>query len=471
MNDQPASSLAPAAKPLPAEAQEVLALIEEARQRNAADDRDGAIEIYARLLDRYPALPDAHNDLAILLKAANRLPAAIAHLRRALAYAPDQAALHSNLGNMLWMSLCFDEAMAEFRRAIEIDANRPEVYHNLGLLYFSLGDYAAAIASYDRALAIQPDNKLVAWDRSLALLASGDLARGFAAYEVRLDLEDRSMGFDPTLRRVRSLPLPLWQGEPLAGKTLYVYAEQGLGDSVQFARFLTLAARRGARVIFDCQPELLRLLANLPGLAELRPAGAPLPTADFHCPLMGLPLRLGITLDSLPNDAPYLVPPPMIVGPRLPLPAGTRLAVGIVWAGRPAHTNDLNRSMPLEHFLSLADLPGVALYSLQVGPRAADIRALSAHGLVHDLSPEIHDFADTARFILQLDRVVTIDSAVAHLAGALARPAFVLLPFTPDWRWLRGREDSPWYPTLRLFRQQSPRDWDGVMRQVRAALV
>jgi tetratricopeptide (TPR) repeat protein len=469
--DDTAQASPAAVKPLPAEAAEALRLYEQARQRSAADDRDGAIELYTQLLERYPPLPDAHNDLAILLKGANRLPAAIAHLRRAIAYAPNEAALHSNLGNMLWMNVAFDEAMQEFRRAIELDPNRPEVYHNLGLLYFSLGEYTEAIASYDRALAMQPDNKLIAWDRSLALLASGDLARGFAAYEVRLDLEDRSMGFDPTLRAVRSIPLPLWQGEGLAGKTLYSYAEQGLGDTVQFARFLTLAARRGARVIFDCQPELLRLLANLPGLAELRPAGSPLPAADFHAPLMGLPHRLGITFDTLPNDVPYLVPPPMIVGPRLTRPPGTRLAVGIVWAGRPAHTNDHNRSMTLEYLLALADIPGVALYGLQVGPRAADIRALSAQGLVHDLSPEIRDFADTARLILQLDRIVTIDSAVAHLAGALARPTFVLVPFTPDWRWLRGREDSPWYPTLRLFRQETPRDWAGVVRRVRAALV
>jgi tetratricopeptide (TPR) repeat protein len=449
---------------------EATRLNELARQREAAGDNEGAIAAYSQLLDRYPADPDAHNNLAVLLKSANRLPAAIALLQRALNYAPNSAVLYSNLGNMLWLMLAFDESMAAFRRAIELDSARPETFHNLGLLHFSRGDYPAALQCYDRSLALKPGNRLVLWDRTLALLASGDYARGFAEYDVRLDFEERSMGFDVKLRTVRSIPLPLWQGEEIAGRTLYVYAEQGLGDTVQFARFLTLAAQRGARVIFDCQPELLRLLANLPGLAELRPQPSPLPAADFHLPLMSLPARLGVTLDNLPADIPYIVPPPAIVGPGVPRADGTRFAIGIVWAGRPEHANDHNRSMQLEYFLTLANLPGVALYSLQKGSRADDITKLSAHGLVHDLAPQIHDFADTARLILQLDWIITIDSAVAHLAGALGRPGFVLLPFTPDWRWLNGREKSPWYPSLRPIRQPAPRDWAGVMRQVRAAL-
>ena len=278
------------------------------------------------------------------------------------------------------------------------------------------------------------------------------------------------MGFDRKLRAVRTIPLPLWQGEELAGRTLYVYAEQGMGDTLQFARFLPLAARRGARIIFDCQPELLRLLANFPELATLRTEGSPLPAADFHLPLMSLPHRLGITLATLPAPARYIGAPPASAGPPLPRPPGTRLAIGIVWAGRPQHTNDHNRSITIEHFLTLCALPGVALYSLQKGPRAGDIAELGAQSLVRDLGPQIKDFADTARLIMQLDVVITIDTAVAHLAGALGRRTFVLLPFTPDWRWLGGREDSPWYPSLRLFRQQAPRDWKGVMQRVRDTL-
>jgi hypothetical protein len=274
------------------------------------------------------------------------------------------------------------------------------------------------------------------------------------------------------LKAVRSIPLPLWQGEALDGKTLFVYAEQGLGDTIQFARFLPLVAKRGARVVFDCQPELVRLLSGLAGVDELRPQfqANPLPAADFHVPLLSLPGRLGITLATVPSAVPYLSAPLAVIGPNVPRPPATRLAVGLVWAGRPEHANDRNRSMTLEDLLPLADLPGVALFSLQIGPCASDIGTAGATPLIYDLTPQIRDFADTARLIEQLDLVICVDTSVAHLTGALARPGFVLLPYTPDWRWLGMREDSPWYPTLRLFRQPAPGDWNSVVAKLRDAI-
>jgi tetratricopeptide (TPR) repeat protein len=448
--------------------EEMRVLFDRAGERQRAGDADAAIALYCQILERFPAMPDAYNNLAVILKGQKRLPAAIACLKRALIDAPNAGALHSNLGNMLWMSLAFDEAMAEFRRALALDPTRPEVYHNLGLLYFSLGDYQAAVECLDRSLALQPSNRLVLWDRALALLAGGDYARGFAAYDVRFDLEDPSMGFDRKLRAVRSVPLPLWQGEDPAGRSLYIYAEQGLGDTLQFARFLPMVAQRGARVLFECPAELMRVFANFPGVAELRQEGAPLPQADFHLPLMSLPNRLGVTLANLPARVPYLAAPP--TGPLLARPPGTRLAAGIVWAGRAQHTNDQNRSLALDDLLALADLAGLGLYSLQKGRRADDIAAIGARGLVRDLGASIQDFADTARLMMQLDVVITVDTAVAHLAGALGRPVFVLLPYTPDWRWMGAREDSPWYPTMRLFRQAAPREWPAVVQRVRDAL-
>jgi tetratricopeptide (TPR) repeat protein len=455
--------------PSPA-AEEARKLFELANKRQSERDLKGAIEIYNQLIERHPLLTDAYNNLAVVLKSTKQLPAAVACLRRAVLQAPKVAALRSNLGNMLWMSLEFDDAMAEFRRALELDPARPEAYHNLGLLHFSLGNYNAALECFDRSLTLQPGAKLVVWDRALALLASGDYASGFAAYDARFDLDDPSMGFDRKLQAVRSIPLKLWQGEDIHGKTLFIYAEQGLGDTLQFVRFLPRVARLGARIIFDCQPELLRLMGNFPEIAELRAEGGALPAADYHLPLMSLPGRLGITLQTLPAQVPYVVPPPTIVAPLLARPQGTRLAVGIVWAGRPQHTNDQNRSIGLDQFLTLCDLPGLTLYSLQKGARANDIAEIGAKALVRDLSPQLQDFADTARLLAQLDLVITIDSAVAHLAGALGRPAFVLVPFTPDWRWLGGREDSPWYPSLRLFRQPAPRDWKSVMRRLHDTL-
>ena len=299
------------------------------------------------------------------------------------------------------------------------------------------------------------------WDRALALLAGGDFARGFAAYDVRFDLEDPSMGFDRKLRAVRSVPLPLWQGEDPAGRTLYVYAEQGQGDTLQFARFLPLVARRGARIMFECPAELMRIFANFPGMAELRQEGSPLPQADFHLPMMSLPHRLGITLANLPAQVPYVAAP--TTGPVLARPSGTRAAAGIVWAGRPQHTNDHNRSLTLEELLPLAELSGLTLYSLQKGPRADDIARIGARGLIHDLGPVIHGFRrhgaarDAAR---RGHHRRYLGRASRRRAG---RPVFVLLPFTPDWRWMGARENSPWYPTMRLFRQATSRDWPGVV--------
>ena len=458
--EPPAPTLSPA--------DEVRALFERANERQRAGDIETAAALYCQLLERYPTVPDAYNNLAVILKAQKRLPAAIACLRRAQAYAPNSGALQSNLGNMLWMALRYDEAMIAFRRAIDLDPARPEVYHNLGLLYFSLANFQAAVECFDRALTIQPSNRLVMWDRALALLAGGDFARGFAAYDVRFDLDDASMGFDRKLRAVRSVALPLWQGEDLAGRTIYIYSEQGLGDTLQFARFLPLVARRGARILFECPRELLRLFSTFPGIAELRQEGAPIPQADYHLPMMSLPNRLGITLANLPAQVPYLAAP--TTGPVLGRPQGTRIAAGIVWAGRPQHTNDQNRSLTLEEMLPLAELTGLTLCSLQKGKRAEDIISCGARGLVYDLGPAINDFADTARLVMQLDVVITVDTSVAHLAGALGRPVFVLLPNAPDWRWMGAREDLPWYPTMRLFRQATPRDWKGVIDRVRDSL-
>ncbi|HUZ73372.1 MAG TPA: tetratricopeptide repeat-containing glycosyltransferase family protein [Stellaceae bacterium] len=463
----------PAVKPTPIEIPDgVRHLFNQALQQQNIGDIQGALELYRQIIEIFPILPDAYNNLAILLKGMRRLDAAVACLKRAILYAPASGPLYSNLGNLLWMNLEFEESMAAFRRALELAPDRPETLHNLGLLHFSLGDYRAAVDCYDRALALKPDNNLVRWDRALALLAGGDLRRGFEAYDVRFDLDDPTMRFDLKLRAVRTIPLPLWRGEDLAGKTIYVYAEQGAGDTIQFARFIPLLARRGARVIFDCPPDLVRLLSSVPGIAELRSqvGEMPLPQADFQMPLLSLPARFGITLETVPAQVPYLRAPLAIIGPSVPRPPGVRLTVGIVWGGRPEHTNDHNRSMPLQHFLSLADLPGVALYSLQKGPRAQDLTTLAANALVYDLGPQIQDFVDTARMIEQLDVVISIDTSVVHLAGALGRPCFVLLPYTPDWRWLNGRDDTPWYPTLRLFRQARPTDWKGVMQRVRGAI-
>lgn len=283
------------------------------------------------------------------------------------------------------------------------------------------------------------------------LLAGGDLKRGFSAYESR---------WHTGKQRHLAFKMPPWQGESLAGKSIYVRHEQGFGDTLQFVRYLPMLEALGARVLFTPPSPLARLLAGFgarPALDETPP--------DFHIPLLSLPHRFGTTLDTIPIGVPY-VRPPGDLSVKLKRPAGTRLAVGIVWAGDPRHANDRQRSMPASLLLGLADLPGVALYSLQIGQRALAVGSPAA-----DLSAELTDFAHTAALLTELDLVVSVDTAIVHLAGAMARRCFVLLPHVADWRWLRDRDDSPWYPTLRLFRQETPGDWIGVMQRVRAEIV
>jgi Tfp pilus assembly protein PilF len=436
------------------------AVFTQAAERQKAGDSAGAMKLYAQAIELFPAFSDAYNNLGVLLRAADKLPAAAACIKRALLYSPNNGSLYSNLGNVLWQQLRFEESHQAYRRAVELDPDRPETMHNLGLLLHSMGQHAAAIECFDRAVRRAPDNPEMQWDRALSRLASGDLARGFVEYEARWRLKQSPM---------RQLPMPLWQGQDLTTRSLFVHCEQGLGDTLQFCRYLSIVAGRCQRLVFECQPELERLMAGFPGVAQLTTTGSPPPAADFHVPLMSLARLLGTTLETVPAPGPYLH---AIAGPAPAVvrPAGTRLAVGIVWAGRPSHNNDRNRSTTLERFLALADLPGVALYSLQKGLRAADIDALGVTALIQDLGSRVNNFADTAAVLQQLDLVVSVDTGVVHLAGAMGKPVFTLLPYTPDWRWLAGRDDSPWYPSMRLFRQTAPRDWDGVFVRLRQAV-
>jgi hypothetical protein len=324
-----------------------------------------------------------------------------------------------------------------------------------------MGDYPRAVDCFEKSLASKDGNVDVLWDRSLTRLVMGDFDRGWPEYEVRWRLKQNPP---------RRFPFPLWEGQENRTVSLLVHHEQGLGDTIQFCRYLPMVAPRVGRLVFECQAELARLMTCLPGVAEVIPSGRPTPACDYHVPLLNLPRFLRTNFDNIPAEIPYLQPPPGIMTPTIHRPHGTKLAVGIVWAGKPSHNNDKNRSTTLERFLCLADLPGVALYSLQKGLRTADIQTLGAQALVTDIGSRLSDFAETALLLAQLDLIVAVDTAVVHLAGALGIPTFVVVPYTPDWRWLRGRDDTPWYPTLRLFRQPQPREWDSVFDRVRAAV-
>jgi hypothetical protein len=298
----------------------------------------------------------------------------------------------------------------------------------------------------------------------MTLLLLGRLAEGFAEYEHRL------------APRPAHIPgPPVWRGEPLEGWTILLHAEQGIGDTIQFVRYLPEVARRGAgRVLLAAPPTFARLLAGLPGLdALVRPEDRAEVRAHVHCPLLSLPHVLGTTtVETIPAPTPYLrAEPAALTRWRERLADLRGLRVGLVWAGNPRHQNDRNRSIAPERLAPLLRVRGVSWVSLQLGAPVERLREQAPEGAVLvDIAPELTDLAETAAAIVQLDLVVAVDTAVAHLAGALGRPVWVLLPAVPDWRWLLGREDSPWYSTMRLFRQQRAGDWDGVVARIAAAL-
>ena len=416
-----------------------------------------AVAAYRRAIELAPLLPEAHNNLGAALVEAREPAAAAAGFEQALALRPHFAEALVNLGVALVDQDRFAEAIDNYDRALVLAPNLPQAHSNRGNAFYQQGRLDEAIACYDRALALDANYADAHNNKALALLVDGKLTAGWDEYEWRTSLRGQNFAW------------PRWEGENLPGKTLLVWSEQGQGDTLNFCRYLGLIRERVGELVFQVQPSLLRLLqANLPH-CQVVPRGAELPPIDAYIPLLSLPRLLATRLDSIPAATPSLRADPAATEEWRQRLAGPRLKVGLVWAGTPGHQNDRRRSLSLAAFRDLLALPGVEFYSLQVGERGQDITEAEKPRL-HDLSPLIADFADTAAIVANLDLVITADTSVAHLAGALGRPVWVLIPYAPDWRWLRERDDSPWYPTARLFRQPRLGDWTDVLDRVAAEL-
>ena len=419
------------------------------------DRLDEAIRGYTKALVLNPAYAEAYANLGVALRARGRIEAAVACYRRSIAVNAEIPDVFSNLGNALRDLGRHETAIEAHENAVRLAPRSAHAVYNLGLVLRDLGRLTLAIECFDRALALRPDYLDCAWDRALTLLMAGDLDAGFAAYECR---RGRPNWPRSNVRR------PAWDGSPLDGRVLLVRPEPGISDLIQFVRYVPLLDAAGGRVVVGCPPDLARLFATVPGVRQIVIEGTRRPSLDVHVAMLDLPGLMGTTLESVPAAVPY-VAAPELQNVHLPAPVGTHLKVGIAWDGPPANPRDRGRVCPLRPFVDLLDLPGIAFYGLASGAAAAeDIAAAASEALITPVGDRLEDFADTAAAVAQLDLVVAVDSPLVHIAGALARPVWTLLPFAADWRWLTDRDDSPWYPTMRLYRQVQPGDWADVFR-------
>ena len=419
-----------------------------------------ALAAYEQAIALQPDFPEALSNRGNALKSLRRFDEALASHERALALRPGMAAIHVNRAHVLRELDRQAEALAACDQAIALDPGLADAHGARGLVLERLGRFDAALASQDQALALRPGDAKARFSRALLLLLQGDYARGWSDYESRW--QD-----DPSALAPRRYPQPLWLGQaPLQGRTILLHAEQGLGDTLQSCRYVERVAQQGARVILEVQRPLAGLLRSLPGVDQLLEQGQPVPPVDWQCPLMSLPLAFKTTLDSIPAAAGYLrAEPPRVAAWKARLGAGGGLRVGLVWSGNPTHRDDRNRSLRLSQFLG--HLPvGPRYVSLQKDVREVDRPVLAGDGRILDLGADLADFSDTAALCECLDLVISVDTSVSHLAGALGRPVWVLLPRVPDFRWLLEREDSPWYRTARLYRQGPDRQWASVLARL-----
>jgi tetratricopeptide (TPR) repeat protein len=460
---------------------------------------DRALLTYQHALKLNPDHPDALYKSGALLSQFGRHDEAIAHLDRSAETMPGHAPTREARARTLLNLKRLEESLAEGKRAYQLNPGNADTCNNIGAALRLLGRDTEALKWFDKALDIRPNstetlnnkitllydlhrfdkvfalharmkplglnNAMTEWNVSLAHLLTGNLESGWPGHHARLKLPSATYP---------KISLPMWHGEQeIEGKTILIAADEGLGDTIQFVRYVPMLAERGARVLLVVQDPLFRLLSGMNGLSQCIPKSAmsTMPAFELHCPVSSLPLAFGTRLDTIPSTTSYL-PSPAIsrvqawedrLGPR------TKLRVGLVWSGSPTHTNDHNRSIPLRVLARILDVDA-SFVSLQKDPRPDDAAVLRGRSDIIDLTADLNDFTETAALVSCLDLVITVDTSVAHLAGALGRPTWILLPYTPDYRWLLDRDDSPWYPTMRLFRQTETREYEKVLDRVRAEL-
>jgi tetratricopeptide (TPR) repeat protein len=440
------------------------ALINRGAALHELERSDEALKSFERALAAEPDNVEALTNRGVVLHNLARYDEALANHEHAIAVRPCDAALLNNRGVTLHKLRRLEEALASHDSALASGPDYAPALANRGITLYDLKRFDEALASYSQAIALCPDYADAHFFKSLSNLVTGDLERGWIEYEWRRKA--------PSARITeRDFPQPLWIGEDdIARKTILLHSEQGFGDSIQFCRYVPLIAARGARVVMEVEEPLCELMTGLAGATRVIAKGDALPEFDIHCSLPSLPLAFKTRLETIPSSAPYLTAPKQALEYWGALLGAKRsLRIGLAWTGNAKHVRDRERSMRLRDLLPLLDIDATFV-SLQKEVRAGDAETLTTCNMLR-FGQELADFSDTAALISQLDLVISVDTSVAHLAGALGKPVWILLTHVPDWRWLLNRDDSPWYPSARLFRQHETREWGSVITRVHEALL
>jgi Flp pilus assembly protein TadD len=430
--------------------------------RLAAGQAAGTVPAAEALVKATPENPKAWTILGVALRSNGHPGPAVIAYRRALDLNPDQGGVLSNLGNALKDVGRLDEAVAAHYRAVKLEPRNATTWQNLGVALRERGDLRDSLAAFQHVINFNPEHVTAHTDTAQIHLMLGEFEPGWREFEWRWKLAELT---PPNYRQ------PRWAGEEMQEGTILLWPEQGFGDTLLGARYVPMVKERVSRVIVGCQAPLERLFRTIPGVDEVLVVGSKLPEFDVHCPYMSLPGTFATDLESIPPPVPISVDDESRekFAPLL-APYAERLKVGIVWSGSVTFKGNHLRSASISRFLQFGEVPGVQLFSLQKGPRAPDLDQVRGRSLIVDLAPHLDDFADTAAAIEGLDLVIMTDSSVAHLTGALGKPVWNLLPFVPYWLYLRERTDSPWNPSMRLFRQPAPGDWDSVFAEAKQAL-
>ena len=432
---------------------------------HAMQKLDQAVAAYSRAIRLKPGFADGWYNRANTRRDQGLLDDAVSDYKQAIRLRPDFAEAHCNLGGVLRNRGLLAEAEMHLRRGLALRPDYADATNNLAVTLQDQGRLGEALAFFHRAVRLMPENYDVQYNKAMAHLLAGDFETGWREQEIRWKIKSAP----------RQLGKPQWMGERLNGERVLLHHECGFGDTIQFMRFAPLAAARGASVVMDVPPNLVRLARMLPGVTEVTATGSPLPAFDLQCPMMSLGLAFQVNERTHPGTTPYV---------RVPEEARKRataavewplhgLRVGLVWSGNPAFTRDQFRSVRFDDLRPLLGVQDTHFYALQMGPARAQLRTMQADRStphVTDLTPFIVDMADTAALLVNLDLLITVDTAVAHLAGALRKTVWTMIPAAPDWRWLTQRTDTPWYPTMRLFRQQKLGEWLPLVEQLRQEL-